>query len=226
MLTVQQMLLLALAALPYIGVLAWLLISHRTKEFSLSGVFLGLFDIVIALGAGVVALLIIIGSFPQTNSTLTNSFLVGVFAAMMGVALVVGEFFRYMILKPNEKEEKSPLAGLSFGVGVSLGEYIFFVVMTVMNQDYTITIDMTLMLLADILIQLGISVVAYELIRQNNFAFIAVGGLYYLSMFLLMVLNTSTVLTVAAKVIVLGIVIALFIAYLPGKKRSREGSLS
>lgn len=219
MITIEQIAFLTIALLPYLCVFAWAVAKKKTKEFSFSCVLLGIFDIVIAIGAGIIALLIIIGSFPQTNSTLTNSFLVGVFAIIMAVALVVGEFFRYMILKPSNKEEKPALAGLSFGIGISLGEYAFFAAMTVMNQDYSITFDMALMLMADILIQFGISYVAYELIKQDNFAFAAVGGIYYLSMFLLMALNSSTVLTVATKVIVLGIVVALFIAYHPTRRK-------
>lgn len=222
MLSVQQILLLALAALPYVLGAVWVIFARRTADFSLSMVFLGLFDIVIAFGGAAISLMIIIGAFPQTNSTLSDSFLIGVFAVMMAVALVVGEFFRYLILRPSEKNDKPALAGLSFGVGVSLGEYAFFVVMSVMNQDYSISVDMAIMLLIDILIQLGISYVAYELIKQNNFAFIAVGGLYYLSMFLLMAFNSSVVLTIAAKAIVFLIVGGLFIAYLPNFK-NREG---
>ena len=53
---------------------------------------------------------------------------------------------------------------------------------------------------------------------DNNFACFAVGGLYYLSLFLLVAFSSSTVLTIVTKVIVLGVAIGLLIAYLPGRK--------
>ncbi len=221
MLSMQQILLLLLAALPYFALIVWLLITRKTAQFSFSSMFLGVLDIAVALAGGGVVLLLIVGNFPQTNSTLTNSFLIGVFAGITAAALVVGEFFRYMVLRKernSSQDEKGALPGLSFGVGVSLGEYAFFVVMTVMNQDFKVSIDMAIMLMVDIMIQLLISFVAYELIKNNNFACFAVGGLYYLSLFLLVAFSSSTVLTIVTKVIVLGVAIGLLIAYLPSRK--------
>lgn len=225
MLSMQQILMLLLAAVPYLGVIIFLIFTRRLKEFSLTTVFLGLFGFAIALGAGIVGGFLVISAYPQTNSTLTESFLIGVFAVVMGVALIAGELFRFLILRSPEKEERSRLAGLAYGVGFSLGEYIFFVVMSVMSQESILSLDMALMLLADIVIELGISIVAYELIRQNNYASFAVGGLYYLSLFLLMALNSSIVLNIAAKVIVLIVVIALLIAYLPDNKKHQRGEV-
>ncbi len=219
MFSMQQFLFLLLAAVPYIALLIYLLITKRIKDLSISYLFLGAVGIVLSFGVGIVALLVIIGAYPQTNSSLSEGFLTGVFAAMMAVALLAGEFFRYLILKPSSGEEKPYLCGLSYGIGFSLGEYVFFLIMKFMNSDYSITFDMSLMLLIDIVIQLGISFVAYELIKQNNFASFAVGGLYYLSLFLLVALNSSIILNISAKVLVLIVTGALFFAYLPTRNQ-------
>lgn len=214
----NQILLYALAAVPFICVFLLLLVLRRIDEFPFGTIFLGLLGIVIAFGSGIISLFAVINYFPQTNSTLSDSFLIGVFAVIMAVACIVGEFFRYMVLKTSQKEERPALSGLAYGVGMALGEYIFFIAMSVMNVDYKIGLDMVLMLLVDIIIQIGISFVAFELIKQDNIAFAPVGGMYYLSLFLLMALNGSTVLNIVAKAVVLIITGALTIVFWPSKR--------
>ena len=220
MLSLQQILMFVLAALPLLVVVLLAFIFGRIKEFSVSMVFLGIFDIVVALGGGIAVLMVIVSTFPQTNSTITKSFLIGALAAMLAVALIVGEFFRYLILRSSDKNEKSSLSGICFGFGIALGEYFAFIAMSVLNSEYKISLDMTIILMVDIVMQLCISYVAYKLIQQNNFAFIAVGGLYYLSLFILMAFSGSSILMIASKVLAFLIAIGLFVAYLPGKKQA------
>ncbi len=220
----KEILLLLLGALPYIALLLYVVISGKTKEFHLADVFLGLFGILIALGVGAVGGFMIISSYPQTASTVSDSFLTTVLAVMLGIALLGGELFRYMVLKtPKNGEERPSLSGLAFGVGFSLGEFAFFAAMAIMNWGTFLSVDASLMIAADIVIQLAVSIAAFELIKQENLASVAVGALYFISFFLAYVLNNSVVLNIAAKVIILIISLALAFTFVPKKKMTEEG---
>ena len=215
---IKQILYLLLAASPYIAIFLFVLIGKKTKEFHLSDVLLGCFGILIALGAGAVGGFMIITNYPQTASSVNDSFLTSVLAVMLGIALIAGELFRYMALKKSKTgEERSPLSGLAFGIGFSLGEFAFFVAIAVTNWGSFLSADASLMILVDVLIQLALSIAAYELIKQENFAAIAVGALYYASFFMAYVLNNSPVLNIALKAIILAISIALAFTFIPKK---------
>ena len=219
----KQILLLLLAALPYVLLLLFVLIGKKTREFRFSDVLMGCFGILIALGAGVIGGFAIITNYPQTASTVSDSFLTTVLAVMLGIALAGGELFRYMVLKkPKNGEDRPALSGLAFGAGFSLGEFAFFAAMAVLNWGSFLTVDASLMVMVDIVIQLALSIAAYELIKQENFAAIAVGALYYVSFFLAYVLNNSIVLNIALKVIILAISIALAFTFIP-KKNTEVG---
>jgi len=218
----QQVLLLLLGALPYVAVFLYVVIAKKTKDFRFSDLLLGLFGILVSVGVGAVGGFLIISNYPQTGSTINDSFLTTVLAVMLVIALAGGECFRYMVFKKSKNGEERPaLSGLAFGVGFSMGEFVFFTAMAIMNWGTFLSLDAALMILADVVIEIAVSVAAYELIKQENAASIAVGALYFLSFFMAYVLNNSVVLNIAFKVIILGISLALAFALLP-KKNTEE----
>ena len=189
---------------------------------SVIDLLLGLFGILVSVGVGAVGGFLIISNYPQTGSTINDSFLTTVLAVMLVIALAGGECFRYMVFKKSKNGEERPaLSGLAFGVGFSMGEFVFFTAMAIMNWGTFLSLDAALMILADVVIEIAVSVAAYELIKQENAASIAVGALYFLSFFMAYVLNNSVVLNIAFKVIILGISLALAFALLP-KKNTEE----
>lgn len=215
----QQVLLLLLGALPYVAVFLYVVIAKKTSEFRFSDLLLGLFGILVSVGVGAVGGFLIISNYPQTGSTINDSFLTTVLAVMLAIALVGGECFRYMVLKKSKSGDERPaLSGLAFGVGFSMGEFVFFAAMAIMNWGTFLTIDAALMIMVDVVIELAVSVAAYELIKQENAASIAVGALYFLSFFMAYVLNNSVILNVALKIIILGISLALAFTFIPKKK--------
>ncbi len=214
----QQILLLLLGALPYIAVLLFLVISKKTAQFQLSDVFLGFFGIVISMGLGIIGAILIITTYPQTNATISDSFLSAVLAVMLAVALLGGEFFRYISLKSSkDKQTRTELSGLAFGVGFSLGEFVFFVGIAMMNWGDFLSLDAALMILVDIVIQLALSVAAYELIKNENAASIFVGAPYFVSLFLTYALHGSVALNIAQKVLALIISLMLAFTFIPKK---------
>ncbi len=214
----QQVLLLLLCGLPYIAIALFLVISRKTSQFHLSDVFLGFFGIAVALGLGIVGAVLIITAYPQTNATISNSFLSMVLAVMLGVALLGGEFFRYISLKSSkDQQSRTSLSGLAFGVGFSLGEFVFFVAIVLMNWGGFLSIDAALMILVDVIIQLSLSIAAYELIKNENAASIFIGAPYFLSLFLTYVLHNSVILNVAQKVLFLIIALMLAFTFMPKK---------
>ena len=94
----KQVSLLLLGALPYIAVLLFVLIGKKTKEFRFSDVLLGCFGILLALGVGAVGGFIIITNYPQTASSVSESFLITVLAVVLAIAMVGGELFRFLVL--------------------------------------------------------------------------------------------------------------------------------
>lgn len=220
----KQILLLLLGASPYFAVLLYVVIDRKVKAFHFSDVILGFLGILISLGAGAVGGFMIITNYPQTGSTVTNSFLAGMLAVMLCIALLGGELFRYFALKTSKSGEKrSELSGLAFGVGFSLGEFIFFAALAIMNWGTFLGLDASLMIITDVIIQLAVSLAAFELIKQENIASIAVGALYFLSFFMAYILNNSPVLNIALKVIILCVSLALAFAFSPKKKIIEEG---
>lgn len=217
----EQVLFLLLGALPYIAIFLFLIISKKFVQFHLSDVFLGLFGIAISFGVGIVGALFIITTYPQTSSSVTNSFLTTVLAVTLGLALIAGEAYRFISLKPSKiQSSKTAFSGLAFGVGFSLGEFIFFVAIAIMNWGTVLSLDAALIVLADIVIQLSLSVAAYELIKQNNAASFVVGIPYYLTLFLSYALNGSVVLNIAQKVLILIISLVLLFTFFP--KRNND----
>ena len=213
---IQQVLLLLLCGLPYIAIALFLVISRKANQFRMSDVFLGFFGIAVGLGLGIVGAVLIITAYPQTNATISNSFLGTVLAVMLGVALLGGEFFRYISLKPSkDQQSRTSLSGLAFGVGFSLGEFVFFVAIVLMNWGKFLTMDAALMILVDVIIQLAISIAAYELIKNENAASILVGTPYFLSLFLTYALHGSVILNVTQKVIFLIIALMLAFTFMP-----------
>lgn len=219
---IEQILLLCLSALPYVAVFVYLMISGKIKEFSFSTLCLGAFDILLAVAVGAVGGFLIITGYPQTGSTLSNSYLIGLLAAFLGIALIAGEGFRILMLKRNAQsdESNSSVAGLAFGVGCSLGEFIFFAAVAIMNWGEYIRFDSAMLIMVDVLIQILVSIAAYELIKQGNFASVAVGGVYYLSLFFAYVFSSSIVLNIVSRVVMLGIAVALAITFLPERQKN------
>ena len=127
-----------------------------------------------------------------------------------------------MLKKPKNGDAKSSLSGLAFGVGFSLGEFVFFAAMSILNWGEFLTIDASLMIFVDVVIQIALSVAAYELIKQENIASVAVGAIYYVSFFLAYILNNSMVLNIAVKAIILVVSLALAFTFIP-KKKTEEG---
>ena len=220
----HQILSILLGAVPYLIVLIWILAAKRWHEISLSSILLGLFGIAIAVALGGIAGLLLILYNPHTASSLNSSFLIGVLAASVGVAMVAGEMFRYYIVRRSlAAQRQEHLVSLAYGIGFSLGEFFVFVVPLVMHWGKLAAWDASVMIAVDISIQIMVSIAAYELIRQGNFAFIAVGGLYYFSFFMSYVLYDAVILKIAMKVIVFGIALALMIVFHPTKKESENG---
>lgn len=221
--SLNQILYILLGAAPYLLVLVYLLIFKKTKQFSISAVFLGLLGIVVAVAAGGFAGVLVILNYPQTGSSLNNGFLIGVLALTVGVAMVVGEAIRYAVVSKYLKEdEQKRLVGLAYGVGFSFGEFLIYLVPVILNWGSYATLDSSIIIAVDVGIQLMISIAAYELIKQQNFASFAVGALYYVSFFLTYILHNSVVLNIGAKAIVFIIAAALLYAFIP-KKSERLG---
>ncbi len=214
--TTQQVLSILLGALPYFIVLIWLTFARRWRDISLTSVLLGAFGIVVAVALGAIVGLLLILYNPHTGSTVNDSFLIGVLAASVAVAMIVGEMFRYYIVKRSiGSDRREPLVSLAYGVGFSLGEFLVYLVPLLVNWGKLASWDASAIIAVDVTIQIMVSVSCYELIRQSNFAFIAVGGLYYLSFFMSYVLHDTVILNIAAKVIVFGIALALMIVFHP-----------
>ncbi len=212
-----QILYILIAGLPYIAILGYLLFGKNTNKFPFSTVLLGLMGIVLAVLFGGIFAVLIIVNFPQTSSTLTNSYLYGVWALMMLIAMLIGEGFRYMILRPEKNaDEKSELSGLAFGIGFSLGEFAFFVGSSVFTEN-PMALDGAIIVAVDIIIQLVLSVAAYQLIKQNNFGFIAISGLYFVSLIAMLVLNNSTILNIGFKALLFIVSFILLYTFTPSK---------
>lgn len=215
----MQFVYLLLALLPYISVLVCLFVFHKVSEFSVSTMFMGLIGVAASVALGALAGFVILINFPQTGSTVTNGFMTGVLAVMVAVALIVGEILRYLIVTKTIKEGKSGLmTAIAYGVGFSLGEFMIFLIPALMHWGNYLKLDAALVILADVIIEISVSIAAYELISQQNFAFIAIGSLYYLSFFLSYALHGSVVLNISAKVIILIISIALLVTFFPNRK--------
>ena len=70
----KQILLLLLAALPYVLLLLFVLIGKKTREFRFSDVLMGCFGILIALGAGVIGGFAIITNYPDKAVRVRDEF--------------------------------------------------------------------------------------------------------------------------------------------------------
>lgn len=209
---------LLVGALPYIVLFCYLLLSRKIKQFSGTVMLFGILGIVAAVALGAIAGLVVILNYPQTGSTVTGGFLNGVLAVMVGVALVVGELLRYMVVKKQISiGNNGVLTAIGYGVGFSLGEFAIFLFGAINNWNKSLSFQASVIILVDIIIEIAVSIAAFELISQDNFAFIAVGALYYLSFFFSYALHSSPFLNIAAKAIILVVSLALAFTFAPTK---------
>lgn len=219
----QVALSILLAMAPYLAVVIYLLIKKKISQLKFSDIIVGFGGILCAVAAGAVIGTLIIMNYPQTGSSISNSFLITVLGVSLIGVLIVGEALRYGLAhRVLQNKTHRPLVGLSYGIGFSFGEFLIYLVPLLMNRGDYISWDAAALIAVDVSMQILLSISCYELIKQNNFAFIAVGGLYYLSFFLSYVLHNATALNIAAKVVGLIIAVVLAVVLAPRENQYEE----